>query len=327
MCTSVSFTNPALYGRTLDLERSFGEQVVITPRDYVFHFHDRPPMERHYAMIGMATVVKEYPLYFEAANEKGLYVAGLSFSDNGHFFPEPDPAKENVAPYELIPLLLGSCETLSQARRVLENLCITGIPFMPELQPAMLHWHIADSTGSLVVEPQPDGLHIYDDPVGVMTNNPRFPFHLLNLNNYQGLSAKPPENRFCQGLELRILGQGMGAMGLPGDISPTSRFVRAAFLRNNCYFKDDEDAQITQFFRVLNGVYVVRGSVITQNGQIDETVYSCCYDARRGIYYYSVYDNCAIHAVRLFDEELDAKGLLRFPVSREAEFICDKPQA
>lgn len=85
----------------------------------------------------------------------------------------------------------------------------------------------------------------------------------------------------------------MGAMGLPGDISPTSRFVRAAFLRNNCYFKDDQDAQITQFFRVLNGVYVVRGSVITQNGQIDETVYSCCYDARRGIYYYSVYDNCA----------------------------------
>lgn len=76
-----------------------------------------------------------------------------------------------------------------------------------------------------------------------------------------------------------------------------------------------------------NGVYVVRSSVVTQNGQIDETVYSCCYDARRGIYYYSVYDNCAIHAVRLFDEELDAKGLLRFPVSREAEFIYDKPQA
>ena len=93
MCTSISFPAHALFGRTLDLETSFGEQVVVTPRNYAFHFHHRPSVSNHFAMIGMASVVNQVPLYAEAANEKGLYMAGLNFQGNAFYFEQTDPGR------------------------------------------------------------------------------------------------------------------------------------------------------------------------------------------------------------------------------------------
>lgn len=175
MCTSIAFTKPALFGRNLDLEYSFGEQVVITPRNHPFRFHHLPEMKRHLALIGMATVAEDTALYAEAVNEKGLYMAGLNFPGNAHYFVRDVPGKEMVAPYELIPLVLGQCETLAQAREMLGRLALTAIPFAPGYPLAPLHWHIADATGALVAEPMADGLKLYEDPVGVMTNNPPSP--------------------------------------------------------------------------------------------------------------------------------------------------------
>ncbi|WP_367923983.1 choloylglycine hydrolase [uncultured Ruthenibacterium sp.] len=316
MCTSISFFEPALFGRNLDLEYSFGEQVVVTPREYPFSFHYRPDMIRHFAMIGMASVAKNVPLYAEAANEKGLYMAGLNFPSNAWYFPDVDDDRENVAPYELIPLVLGTCATLVQARRLLENIRLISKPFAEGYPLAPLHWHIADATGSLVAEPREDGLRIYEDPVGVMTNNPPFPFQLMNLNNYQSLSARPPENRFSQALDLQIYGQGMGALGLPGDTSPMSRFVRAAFLKENAVMTGEPEEKVNQFFHILEGVSMVRGTVITPEGKYDETTYSCCIDAGSGIYYYKTYDNSQISAVSMFEENLDTSALIAYPLTR-----------
>lgn len=316
MCTSIAFSAPALFGRNLDLEVPFGEQVVITPREYPFSFHYRPPMTRHFAMIGMASVANNVPLYAEAANEKGLYMAGLNFPQNAVYFPDSAPDRENLAPYELIPLVLGTCATLAQARRLLENVRLVAVPFAPGYPLAPLHWHIADATGSLVAEPMADGLHLYEDPAGVLTNNPPFPFQQMNLNNYQGLSPRQPENRFSQALDLRTYGQGMGALGLPGDASPMSRFVRAAFLKTNAAMDGDEQMQIAQFFHILDSVAMVRGSVVTPEGKNDETRYSCCIDAACGVYYYKTYENSRLNAVSMFDEDLDSDHLMPFALVR-----------
>ena len=108
MCTSIAFSQYALYGRNLDLECGFGEQVAIAPRNQAFSFHHREPLREHYAMIGMASMAGNTPLFAEAANEKGLYIAGLNFPGNAHYFPEADALQLNLAPYELIPLLLLS---------------------------------------------------------------------------------------------------------------------------------------------------------------------------------------------------------------------------
>lgn len=315
MCTSITVSSPlCLHGRNLDLEYTFGEQVVITPRGYEFHFLRRPSMPRHFALIGMANVAENVPLYAEAANEKGLYMAGLNFPGNAWYPPAEDAAPDAVAPYELIPLVLGSCENLAQAREMLQTVQLLGIPFAKGYPLAPLHWHLADATGALVLEATKDGVHIYDDPAGVLTNNPPFPFQLAALNNFQHLSPKPAENRFASALPLASYGQGMGAIGLPGDFSPQSRYVKTCFLKANAQWGTTPDNAVAQFFHILDGVAMVRGSVVTPEGKCDITTYSCCIDAEKGIYYFKTYENNRIRAVHLHAEDLEAHGLFTFPL-------------
>ena len=315
MCTSITVSSPlCLHGRNLDLEYSFGEQVVITPRGYEFSFHRRPSLPRHFAMIGMANVAENTPLYAEVVNERGLYMAGLNFPGNAWYAPPEEAASDAVAPYELIPLVLGQCETLAQAKELLASIQLTAIPFAPGYPLAPLHWHIADATGALVAEPMRDGLHLYEDPVGVLTNNPPFPYQLTALNNYQHLSPKPTENRFASTLPLAPYGQGMGAIGLPGDFSPQSRYVKACFLKANAVWGNTPLSAVAQFFHILDGVSMVRGSVRTPEDKCDITTYSCCIDAEHGIYYFKTYDNNRIRAVHLHAEDLETAGLFTFPL-------------
>lgn len=325
MCTSISLTNPVLFGRNLDLEYSFGQQVVITPRNHPFSFHHHPPLASHLAMIGMATVAQDTPLYAEAVNEKGLYMAGLNFPGNACYTPQPSAKTWHLAPYELIPMILGTCETLAQARALLENTELSAIPFGPGYPLAPLHWHLADATGAITVEPMEQGLVFYENPVGVLTNNPPFSYHMLNLRNYQALSPAQPENRLAPNVDLPPYGQGMGALGLPGDWSPASRFVRAAFLRCTARFGPDKPEQIVQFFHLLQAVSMVRGSVRTPEGNWDETQYSCCIDPQTGTYYYQTYDAGHIVSVDLFSQDLDRADLYRFSLVTAPRFFPADP--
>ena len=187
MCTAALYkSNHTYFGRNLDLERSYNEQVVITPRNYALSKGCPKPLETHYAMIGMAAGVKEYPLYYEATNEKGLSMAGLNFPGNAVYFPVTE-GKENVAPFTLTSWVLGQCATLEEARKRLKNCNLAEIPFSKELPLSPLHWIISDATGSLVVESVREGLKIYDNPFDVLTNNPPFDYHRLHINDYMAL--------------------------------------------------------------------------------------------------------------------------------------------
>ena len=234
MCTSIAMNwGGGCFGRNMDVEYSFGEQVAVTPRRYPLQFWRQPAQEAHFALIGMAHMAGGRPLYAEAANEKGLYMAGLNFPGSAWYEPDPPAGWDAVAPYELIPWVLGSCATLAEAKARLACFRPLGVPLAEDLPLAPLHWHIADGAGALVLEATREGVRLYDDPVGVLTNNPPFPFHQVNLSQYQHLTARPTENRLAPGLPLPAFGQGMGAIGLPGDASPASRYVRAAFHKQN----------------------------------------------------------------------------------------------
>lgn len=266
MCTSLVLTTKNTYtGRNLDLEYAFGEKVVITPRHFALKFHKMAALETHQAMIGMASVAEGYPLYAEGVNESGVYMAGLNFPGNAWYPPEGD-AEEALAPYELIPYLLGTCETAEEAAEQMKGIPLLGVPFRPNMPLAPLHWHIADKHGAFVAEPMADGVKVYPDPVGVLTNNPPFPFHLTNLTQYRGLSAAQPDNTLDPALELSPFGQGMGAIGLPGDWSPASRYLRAAFCKRNSVCEPDEESSVSQFFHLLDMVTMPRGSVRTPRG-------------------------------------------------------------
>lgn len=319
MCTCIDFkTTDNYFGRNLDLEYRFNEKVVITPRGYEFKLKNGNVINTKSALIGMATVVNDYPLYAEASNESGLSMAGLYFPGNAKFF-EPDASKLNLSPYELIPYLLGLYSTVSEVRGVFDNLNITNTAFMDNMPVTDLHWMISHGNDCIVVEQMQDGLKVYDNPLGVLTNNPPFDYHLINVNNYINLTPNCAKNRFSNKINLSQYGQGMGALGLPGDTSPASRFVRAAFNKLNSSCKGDEEESVSQFFHILDSVAMVKGATVTAEGKYDITSYSCCINVSKGIYYYKTYTNNQITAVRMTDKEKNKKELSVYDLVEEQQ--------
>lgn len=316
MCTSITYkTKDAYFGRTLDIECSYGEEVIVTPRNFALDFRHTGAQKSHYAIIGMGTVRDGYPLYYDAANEHGLGMAGLRFADNACYFP-PAQGKVNVAAFEFIPWLLGHCKSVSEARELLSvvNLCNT--PFSKDLPPAPLHWMLSDKYESIVVESTKNGLQVYENPVGVLTNNPPFPYHMLHLCDYMALSNEPP-TAHLGGSYLAPYSRGMGAMGLPGDLSSASRFVRAAFVRQNSVSSFDEMSSVSQFFHILGAVEHIRGCVRLEDGKYEITAYTSCINLDRGIYYYTTYENRVISAVGLHKCDLESRELRRFSLLME----------
>lgn len=312
MCTCITYKNKDFYfGRNLDIDCSFGEQVVVTPRNFSLEFRNTQQEKWHYAMIGMASADDRFPLYAEAVNEKGLCMAGLNFPGNAYYQKAEGRGLE-IASFEVIPWILGRCSSVAEAERYLGEMRIVDTAFAEKMPPAPLHWMLADKEKCLVLEAVREGLKVYENPVGVLTNNPPFDYHRMNLNNYLGLSAENPENRFAEDLELKTYAQGMGGIGLPGDASSASRFIRAAFLKWNSEAPEEEKANVSQFFHILDSVAMVRGAVVTEAGTYDITTYSCCINAATGAYYYKTYDDSRIRRTDLSQADPEGSVLCFF---------------
>lgn len=317
MCTAAAFQSQDFYfGRNLDLEYSYHEEVTITPRNYPFRFRNAETISHHYAMIGMAYILEDYPLYYEATNDAGLSMAGLNFPGNADY-KSFEEGKDNIASFEFIPWILCQCATIAQAREKLSRLNLISLPFSQELPPSPLHWIISGKDGSITVESVKEGLKVYDNPVGILTNNPTFDYHMTNLSNYMALSTEPPANNFCDSLALTPYSRGMGAMGLPGDLSSASRFVKAAFTKLNSRCGSSEAESVSQFFHILKSVEQQRGCVHMGEGKYEITIYSSCCNTDKGIYYYNTYDNSQITAVDMRRENLDGSELIAYPVLKE----------
>ena len=318
MCTAATYkTNDFYFGRTLDYEFSYGDEITVTPRNYPFNFKFTESLGSHYAIIGMAYVFDNYPLYYDAVNEKGLAAAGLNFVGNACYNSEQS-GKYNVAQFEFIPWLLCRCGNIKEAKKLLTNVNITDTPYNESLPAAQLHWIIADKDGCITVESVKGGIKIYENPVGVLTNNPPFDMQLQNLNNYMSLSAADPKNTFAPDMNLTTYSRGMGALGLPGDLSSQSRFVRAAFVKANSVSEKTEEKSVSQFFHILNSVSQPRGCCKLESGKYEITIYTSCCNTDKGIYYYTTYDNHQISAVDMHRENLDSSALIRYsPVKDE----------
>ncbi len=317
MCTALNFcTKDHYFGRNLDLDCSYGEEVCVMPRSFPLSFRKMREMKSHYAIIGMATVVGDMPLYYDAANEYGLSMAGLNFPQNAYYFPVTD-GKDNITPFEFIPWILGQCKTVSEAEQLLNCINLTDIPFNDKLPNSPLHWIISDRNKSIFIESMKDGLHIHQNLVGVLTNNPPFEYHLFNLNNYRKLSVDNGENTFSKQLMLEDYCQGLGGLGLPGDVSSMSRFVRMVFGVQNSVCDNNEEASVSQFFHLLSSVEMNRGICRTGGGKWDITVYSSCINTDRGLYYYTTYDNRQINCVDMHKTDLNSDNISRYPLITE----------
>ena len=311
MCTSLSLPTPDgrhLFGRTLDLDTHFGEAVTLTPRRYPFAFADCYPHTRHYALLGMASVadgptVSGYPLYAEAMNEKGLCMAGLRFAESAVYAPAPQSGWLNLAPWELIPCLLGTCATVDEARAALGDILVVDKPFSDTLPAAPLHWHMVDADpahGGLIIEVTAEGMRIYPDEVGVLTNEPPYPDRTARSETMQSLRGD--------------------AAGLPGDYTSPSRFVRAAALRRWWLEQGSTRAEdgtapagdhaVAQFFSILGAVSPTAGAVITEDGRCHRTLYTCCMDTAAGVYRWRTEEDVAMRSVAFGEMDMDGEAVV-----------------
>lgn len=285
MCTAITYQSDYFYfGRNLDLDMTYGEKVMIMPRNFSFPMKCMPDLTSHYALIGMAVSADSYPLFFDATNEKGVSMAGLNFPDNA-FYGEPKEGKINLAPYELIPWILGKCACLSEVKEKLESLNVVNIPFSEKYPLSPLHWIISDKSGSVTVESMTDGLKIYENPRGVLSNNPPFDFHLINTEKFMLFKET-----------------------LPGDFSSESRFIRAAYLKEKSSPKKSEEESVNQFLRMLSLVSVPEGCM-TKNGKAHYTRYSSCCNTDKGVYYYIRCENYKVNRIDIREYDLDSDRL------------------
>lgn len=311
MCTAFTFKSQDHYfGRNLDLEYTLGQQIVVTPRNYKFDFKMLPGLKSHYAIIGVAKIDRNYPLYFDATNEAGLSVAGLNFPHNAVYFKMKNNTN-NIAPFEIIPYLLGCFKNVSEVEKFFKNANIADIAYSSDYPLTPLHWIIADKDRAITLESTMNGIRIYENPVGVLTNNPEFDLQLFNLNNFANISKTNPVQTFSEGLSYNPYSNGLGGLGLPGDFSSMSRFVRAVFAKLSSDNKTSEIETVGQFFHILSYVEQISGCVKTDKGD-EYTVYSSCCNTDKGIYYYSTYQNRRICAINMYKENLDSDCLISY---------------
>ena len=287
MCTAFTLRRrdgTQLFGRTLDWHESFGERILRTPRGLALgtgrgkeHPFPAvlPPMTR-YAMLGAgAATGEDFPLYADALNERGLCMAGLRFAEGAHYL-SPDAALPHrfvgLAPWELIPCVLGLCADVEEANTLLARVRVVDLPYLSpagEVIPtAPLHWMIADGRDALVVEATARGLEIHDAPLGVMTNDPPYGEQMAAWERFSRRGDTPP-----------------------ADYTSTARLIRAAALKRRAEKllagKEREDP-VACFFLVAGTVSPPEGVTPAVTGEGWQTTrYTCCMDGARGRYYYT----------------------------------------
>ena len=316
MCTALTLKTKdcySLFGRNMDLSYSFNQAVTLLPRNYEYRDRVTGNMKKtKFAIIGMASVIDDYPAFADAMNEKGLGCAGLNFP--GYCYLEKDKVegKNNLAPYDFIIWVLSIFETVDEVLKEIGNIELVAVPINEKTPLPTLHWIIADKYGkSIVIEKTKEGLKVHENPIGVMTNSPTFDWHLTNLNEYMKTTPIQPEPIKWKDKKLEPLGVGLGTNGLPGGCSGVDRFVRIAYLKAMLSETEDLMTGISQFFHMLNNVAMPKGAVITNNLD-DITLYTSCMCQQKGIYYYSTYNNNGISAIDMNKEDLDAKEIKRF---------------
>ncbi len=320
MCTAISYLKSgSFFGRNLDLEYNIGEKITFMPRNFPIEFKNGEISEHHFAVVGTAHTAGGYPLFYDGINEHGLFAAALNFPESAVYFAEK-PGMENVASFEFIPWVLSRCSNLEEAKKLLGRVNILSTDFSKILKATPLHWFLADKTGAIAVEPLENGIKIYENKIGVLTNEPPFEYHKLRLTEFIGLSSEEAENRFSENLGLKQFSRGSGARGLPGDSSSCSRFVKAAFVKENSVSENPEES-ISQVFHILESVSMIKGCVRLADGKLEKTVYSACADGEKGIYYYKTYGNSRISAVDMKKEDLDGTELAAYPFRTEQDIL------
>lgn len=314
MCTAISLRGTHhIFGRTLDLERSYGEQIAITPRNAPLRFRRERTLETHVPLIGVACVQEGTALYYDAVSGAGLAMAALNFPESA-VYHAPREGCYNVASFEVIPFVLGRATTMDEALSLLARLNVTPDAFSDKLPPTPLHWLLSDGTRSVALESVAEGLRVYDDPFHVLTNEPPFSYHVARARELLHLSPTPPHNTLVPHVPLAPLSRGVGAVGLPGDYSSSSRFLRAVYATAHTTGEGSEREEVARFFHVAATVEVPLGCVHAEDGAPVCSVYTACGCTDTRTYYACTYGRRELRAVTMDGIPDTERAVVSFPL-------------
>lgn len=310
MCTSITLkTNDRLnmLARTMDFAFILEPELIFIPRKHPLVFElNLPEQSVKYALMGIGQQQETFA-FTDGVNEAGLACATLYFPGYAQYSEAIISDKTNLASYEVVGWLLSNFSTIDEVKSAISQLNIVNTPAKLFGIVTPLHWIVTDKNGNtIVIEPMESGLVIHDNPLGIMSNSPDFNWHLTNIRNYIGINPFKIETLKLNGLTFAPFGNGARTIGLPGDYTPPSRFIRALFGKEAINELENEDEGIKAAFHILASVDIPKGSVITDEG-VDYTQYTACMVCNTGTYYVKTYDNNQITRACLFDEDLDAK--------------------
>ncbi len=315
MCTVVTYKGNGNYvARNLDVAFSYNEEAVFVPRNVKFNFRHIEDLTSHYSIIGIGTRIKDVPLFYEACNEYGLFIAGLNFPGNAKYYDYQDD-KHNLAPWELTPYLLGSFKTVKEVSEFLKELNILNEPYMENLPNAPLHYYISDKDEAIIIETTEDGMNVYPAEYKTMTNNPPYPQH----KQYADMILAKVSNDYKKASSVEEQCVGLAGVGLPGDASSKSRFVKAAFLAKYQTEKS-YTGEIMHGVRIMDQVSMMKGTVKCEDNSDDYTVYSVVYDLDNFKMYYKLYDSSSAKYAEFESTDKNLSNYVYAPLERNEFF-------
>ncbi len=327
-CTGIRLTaedGSVVHARTLEFAVEIHSDVIVVPRDY--NRTGTTPdggnglqWRSKYASLGANGV--DLPYIFDGLNEKGLAVGTFYFPTTaGYMKYEPSRAAKTLAPWEVGSWILDNFATVEEVKQNLDKIVVSEVVLKAWGFSPPLHYVVHDASGnSIVVEYVGGKLNIHDNPLGVMANSPSFDWHMTNLRNYVNLSLTNTPALQLGPVKLLPFGQGAGMLGLPGDFTPPSRFVRAAaFSHALLPSKTGYDA-VLQAFHLLNNFDIPKGVARErekdEHGNIlaDYTLWTSANDLKAKRFYFRTYDNSQIRMVDLMKMDLNAKEIIKIPM-------------
>lgn len=294
MCTSVMYENALkefFLARTMDFTLPLDGNPIFMPSGHSFYTDKTKHFNSSLSFIGAGRLIDDY-IFGDGVNEAGLAVASLYFAADAVYPKKSDEDILELAPHDVVAYLLGNCKNVLEVKKIIKE-----IKIVEEISPVIdgvlpLHWIVADKGGrSIVIEPVATGIEIYENSVGVMTNSPSFPWHLTNLNQYVNVTNTEKKPMQYKDFLATGNGAGSGMLGIPGDYTSISRFVRIAFMNQFIEKAQSTEESINVISRMLSAVYIPKGVKFKSNGLTDYTQFTSFMDLSNGTYYINFYEN------------------------------------
>ena len=319
-----------IHGRTLEFGVTVPTSAVVVPRGYAFKgtIPDGSAGLAYvskYAVVG--AIAADNMIVLDGLNEKGLAAGTFYFPDYvGYTASTKENQSKSLAPVEFVNWVLTQFATLEEVKNALESVVI--VPTVSKewgTTPPPFHYVVYEKSGkALVIEPIGGKLVTYDNPLGVFTNSPTFDWHMTNLTNYINLTPWNVKPITLRGVTLRPFGQGSGMVGIPGDFTPPSRFVRAAIYSVTATPPKNAEAGVLQVFHILNQFDIPVGAARVQEDGVvysDYTLVTCVRDPQSLKYYFKTYDDQSVKVVDLKKFNLDEKVIKKVSTAGTEKYI------